>query len=169
MIAWTLVERSISDLKPNPNNPRCLSKAQAEQLKISLKKFGLIDRPIINLDNSIIGGHQRILLCEEATIECWMPHRQLTKEEADEISIRLNRNTGSWDYDILANQWDVDQLIEWGFQERDLFEEREKKSVKSRYQVTLDAVSREELQIIEDKIQQYLPEHEYKLKIKEAK
>ncbi len=169
MIAWTLVERNVSDLIPSQKNPRALSKEQGKQLKESIAKFGLIDRPIINQDNTIIGGHQRVLLCTDKVIQCWMPHRQLTDQEADELTIRMNRNTGSWDYDILANQWEIDQLIEWGFNEKDLFEDPEPKAGKSKYQIVINADSRESLDALEDQVQRHMPECDYKTKIKEAK
>lgn len=169
MIAWTLVERQVSQLKPSAKNPRSLSKEQAKQLKESVERFGLIDRPIINYDDTIIGGHQRILLCDAETIQCWCPHRLLSEDEADELSIRLNRNTGSWDYDILANQWDVDQLVSWGFNADEFFGEPKPKAGKSKYQITIDAASREELDSLESYVQQQLPAFEYKLKIKEPK
>lgn len=44
-----------------------------------------------------------------------MPDRMLTKEEVNELSIRLNRNHGEWDWDKLANEWELDELVAWGF------------------------------------------------------
>lgn len=169
MIVWTLVERNIEDLKPSAKNPRTLSKEQAKQLERSIAKFGLIDRPIINFDDTIIGGHQRILLCKEKVIECWAPDHLLSEKDADELSVRLNRNTGSWDYDVLANQWEMDDLLEWGFSAKDLLEEPEPKTPKSKYQIVINADSRESLDALEDQVQRYMPECEYKTKIKEAK
>lgn len=118
MINWHLETRKLSDLKDHPKNPRKLDKDQAEHLQKSLEKFGLIDKPIINLDNQIIGGHQRKNVLKKMKlkqIECFVPDHMLTPEEVDELNIRLNRNTGDWDWDILANQWDTEQLIDWGF------------------------------------------------------
>lgn len=118
MIKWHLETRKISELKDHPKNPRKLDKHQAEHLQKSLEKFGLIDKPIINLDNQIIGGHQRKNILKKMKVkdvECFVPDRLLTESEIDELNIRLNRNTGEWDWDILANQWDVEQLIDWGF------------------------------------------------------
>ena len=100
-----------------------LTKDQAKQLQVSLEKFGLADKPIINDDGTIIGGHQRIKLLTElgyTEVECWEPDRPLTEKEVYEFNIRLNKNTGEWDWDILANQWDLSELIEWGF-DRDEF------------------------------------------------
>lgn len=117
---WHLEKRDISDLKKYLKNPRTLTKREASKLKESLSKFGVIDKPIINADNTIIGGHQRISVLDEMgyrEIECWVPTELLTEEEVEELNIRLNRNHGEWDWDILANDFNEEDLIEWGFTE----------------------------------------------------
>ncbi len=122
MIQWRLEKRKIKDLKPHPKNPRQLSKEQERHLSASLERFGLADKPIINTDNTIIGGHQRLRVFKKnnAEVECWVPERPLSESEVDEFNIRLNKNTGDWDWDILANQWEITDLLEWGFTEQDL-------------------------------------------------
>ncbi len=119
MIKWHLESRKISSLKPHPKNPRYLKENDAYHLKVSLEKFGLIDKPIINPDGLIIGGHQRINVLKgskkNALIDCWVPDRPLEEKEVEELNIRLNRNTGDWDWEVLANQWEVSDLCEWGF------------------------------------------------------
>lgn len=125
MIQWHIENRKIKDLKPHPKNARRLTKDQALHLEISLEKFGLIDLPIINTENTIIGGHQRINLLKKKKIkeiDCWVPDHELTQEEVDELNIRLNKNTGEFDFDILANEWDIQNLVEWGFTEKDLLD-----------------------------------------------
>lgn len=123
MIQWTTELRKIKGLKPHPKNPRILTKDQHRHLKTSVEKFGLADKPIINTDGTIIGGHQRLKILKELghkEIEVLVPNRELTQEEVDEFCIRLNKNTGEWDFDILANEWEVNDLIDWGFTEQDL-------------------------------------------------
>lgn len=117
MINWKLEKRLIKDLKEHPKNPRQLTKDQERNLRKSLDKFGLADKPIINTDGTIIGGHQRlrILKKELKEIECWVPERPLTDKEVDEMNIRLNRNLGEWDFDVLANEWEIPDLLDWGF------------------------------------------------------
>lgn len=118
MITWHLEKRLIKDLVPHSKNPRILTKDQAMHLQISLEKYGIADKPILNTDNTIIGGHQRLRilsLLDHKEIECWVPDRQMTPNEVDELNIRLNRNTGDWDWDVLANEWEIDELITWGF------------------------------------------------------
>lgn len=134
MIKWTLETRKLKDLKNHPKNARKLSSDDAYQLNESIGKFGLIDKPIINTDNTIIGGHQRIAIVKSKLkqIECWIPDRTLTDAEVDELNIRLNRNTGDWDYDILANQWDIPDLIQWGFDAKELLSDGTDKTNKGK-------------------------------------
>ncbi len=107
-------------------NPRQLSKHDAEHLKKSLDGFGVADPLIINTDNRIIGGHmrRRVLLQNGAKptdlVDVRVPSRPLTEREAEELGIRLNRNSGDWDFDALANGFEMDDLIEWGFSEKEL-------------------------------------------------
>lgn len=106
-------------------NPRSLSEKEFKQLKTSLDKFGMIDKPIVNADsaNTIIGGHQRKHVLETMGVtecECWIPDRELSDKEVEELNIRLNKNTGSWDFDTLANEFELDDLLEWGFEKGEL-------------------------------------------------
>lgn len=124
MIKWKLEARKFSDLKKYTKNPRKLTKEQYKNLKISIDKFGLIDKPIVNLDGTIIGGHQRIEVMQKdgnPFIDCWIPSQKLTQKQIEELNVRLNKNTGEWDWDILANEYEVPELLEWGFNADDLF------------------------------------------------
>jgi DNA modification methylase len=124
-ITWTLQTVDVASLTDYFKNPRSLSKEQFAQLKTSLDKFGMIDKPIINLDaaHTVIGGHQRLHVIRSEGIkqvEAWIPSRELDGREVEELNIRLNKNTGAWDFDVLANAWDVPDLLEWGFSEKEL-------------------------------------------------
>jgi DNA modification methylase len=124
-INWTLQQFNIDDLTDYYKNPRSLSDKEFKQLKTSLDKFGMIDKPIVNADsaNTIIGGHQRKHVLEASgvkEIECWIPDRELSDKEVEELNIRLNKNTGSWDFDMLANEFELDDLLDWGFDKKDL-------------------------------------------------
>lgn len=119
---WILQTRKIKDLKPHSKNPRTLSKYDAAHLSKSLEKFGLIDKPIISGDQ-IIGGHQRISILKKLRhkeVECYVSEEPLSQEDIDELNICLNRNQGEWDFDILANQWDGQQLLDYGFTPEEL-------------------------------------------------
>ena len=111
----------IKDLKPAAYNPRQISTKQYNDLKASIKKFGLVAPIIVNKDMTVIGGHQRLKICKELKhieIDCVV--LDLSKEEERELNIRLNKNTGEFDMDILANEFDIDQLIDWGFKHIDI-------------------------------------------------
>lgn len=122
-ILWKLEKRNLNDLKDYYKNPRKLTKKQFIHLKESIEKFGLIDKPILNHDNTIIGGHQRKEILKKLhvkEIECYVPSRPLSDKEVEELNIRLNRNTGEWDMDILANQWNDQDLLNWGFDDEEI-------------------------------------------------
>lgn len=123
MVEWYLQTIPIKNLKINPKNPRRISKEQASHLENLINTFGLIDRPIVNTDMVIIGGHQRIKILKKQKVkevECWLPSRQLDDQEVDRLCLGLNLNQGEWDWDILADQWDHIDLLNWGFTEEQL-------------------------------------------------
>ena len=124
-INWTLHSFQLDELTDYYKNPRSLSEKEFKQLKTSLDKFGMIDKPIVNADSAhtIIGGHQRLRVLRsenQKSVECWYPSRELDEKEVEELNIRLNKNTGSWDLDVLANEFELPDLVEWGFTEYEL-------------------------------------------------
>ena len=117
-INWHVESRKLKDLKPQAKNPRRLSKEAAKHLRASINNYGLCEPIIINTDNMIIGGHQRVKTLKtmkETSADVYVPDRELSQHEVDELTIRLNKNTGEWDFDMLANGYDVGDLLEWGF------------------------------------------------------
>lgn len=124
-ITWTTQKRKVRDLAPFEFNPRQLTAEQHRQLTESLKRFGLADIPIVNPDNRLIGGHQRVRVMIELgmaddVIDVRVPSRPLTEAEFKELVVRLNKNTGEWNYDVLANNFELDDLKAWGFNEAEL-------------------------------------------------
>ena len=110
----------IKDLKPATYNPRQISKKQYNDLKESVKKFGLVDPLIVNKDMTVIGGHQRLKVCKDLKyieIDCVV--LDLTKEQERELNIRLNKSGGEWDFDLLSN-FEIEELKDWGFKEIEL-------------------------------------------------
>lgn len=112
--------RKICDLIRAEYNPRELTKEQHNQLSDSLKRFGLVDPIIVNTHkdrkNILVGGHQRMKVWEELgneTIPTVEVNLNLEKEK--ELNIRLNKNTGKFDTELLLEHFDTDDLIEWGF------------------------------------------------------
>lgn len=135
-IQWKIEIRPLHKLRPHPNNPRKLSKHDAEHLQKSIEKFGLIDKPIINTDNTIIGGHQRVEILRKMGIkevECHVPDHTLSQAEINELNIRMNRNHGDFDFDMLANACEFPDIISWGFEPDELigFEDVEEVSTVS--------------------------------------
>jgi len=117
-IEWHVEKRAIADLKDYPKNPRRMSKEKAEKLQSNITKFGLIDVPFINTDNTLIGGHQRCKILKKMghkEIDVKVPSRTLSSEEIEELNITHNLVTGEFDYDVLANNYEVPNLIEYGF------------------------------------------------------
>lgn len=126
-IEFRTEKRKIKDLIDCTYNPRTLSQKQRNQLLQSFKKFGYVEICAVNADNVIIAGHQRIhvmkhLGWEDREIEVRVPNRLLSKEEFDEYLIRSNLNKGSWDWDLLANDFDFDFLTDVGFEKDTLIE-----------------------------------------------
>ena len=122
-ITWTITSRPINDLIPADYNPRQMTEKQQKQLEESLTKFGIAEPIIINKNNVIIGGHQRVVLLKKQghkEIKVSIPDRELTQEEEKELNIRLNKNLGEWDFDLLANNFDIGDLEAFGFEAKDL-------------------------------------------------
>lgn len=121
-ITWINERRRITELNPAPYNPRELTKKQAEDLAVSLERFSLADPVVINKNNTVIGGHQRIRLLQTKGVEVVdvrVPDRELSVDEERELNLRLNKNLGQWDFDALAN-FDVDVLKDVGFESQEL-------------------------------------------------
>jgi len=115
----------IERLNPAEYNPRQLTEKQHADLTASIETFGLVDPIIINghkaRKNTVIGGHQRLRIAKELGIKT-VPtvSVSLSQEKERELNIRLNRNTGEWDWDELANQFDIPELVDWGFTEKEV-------------------------------------------------
>jgi hypothetical protein len=109
-------KKKIADLIPAPYNPRQSTAKQEKHLKESLEKFGLVEPIIFNKQTGyIVGGHFRVRELKKlgiTEIECVIV--DLNEADEKELNIRLNANTGSWDWDTLANDWEVVDLEAWG-------------------------------------------------------
>lgn len=174
---WKLQTRQLKELKSNEKNPRRLTKEQFSHLEKSLSKFGVCEPIVINTDNTIIGGHQRVRVLKKMgkkEIEVYVPDEPIDQKDSDELNIRLNKNTGDWDYDILANNWDVGQLVDWGFNEKELAvdiqacEENSQKNSDGKTKMVITFSSPEDLQDAENKISTILDQYKgavYKVKL----
>ncbi len=124
-LSWSTETRTVSELVPNLKNPRVMSPKQTEDLKRSLKKFDLVELPVIDKDNRVIAGHQRLLALkllgrEEERIPVRVPNRKLTTKEYDQYLLSSNRIHGDWDWEKLAEGFDMETLLMSGFDDADL-------------------------------------------------
>lgn len=123
-IEWSTERRLVGELLPYDKNPRRITDKQRKDLVRSLKKFSLAEIPVINTDNVVIAGHQRLgVLLElhgaEYEIEVRVPNRQLSEKEFQEYNIRSNKNTGEWDFELLVDNFSPEDLTDWGFESVD--------------------------------------------------
>lgn len=124
-LEWHTERRTVNSLLPFIKNPRTITDKQMHDLQRSLKKFNLAELPAINSDGVIVAGHQRIKALQllgrgEKEIEVRMPNRALTKAEFDDYLLTSNRSGGTFDWEILAENFDVDTLLTTGFDADDL-------------------------------------------------
>jgi hypothetical protein len=106
-------------LKLNPDNPRTIKDTNFNKLVNSIKEFPemLEIRPIVvNKELVVLGGNMRLRACKEAGLKevPYIIADDLTEEKQREFVIKDNVSGGEWDWEILANEWDADTLIEWG-------------------------------------------------------
>jgi hypothetical protein len=109
----------ISEVKINPNNPRLIKDDKFKKLVKSIQDFPemLNIRPIVvNSDMIILGGNMRLKACKEAGLKevPIIKADELTEEKQREFLIKDNISGGEWDWDVLANEWDVEELNAWG-------------------------------------------------------
>jgi hypothetical protein len=109
----------INTVKANPNNPRIIKDDKFVKLVKSINEFPqmLKLRPIVvNDDMVVLGGNMRLKACKEAGLKeiPIIKASELTEQQQKEFIVKDNVGYGEWDWDDLANNWDVDELTEWG-------------------------------------------------------
>jgi ParB-like chromosome segregation protein Spo0J len=125
----------VTSLKDAEYNPRGCTKDEYQQIMFSIYKFGIVEPIVVNSNkerfNVIIGGHRRLDVCKDLGYDkVPVVYVDKTIEEEKELNIRLNKNTGHFDMDLLANHFDPLQCIEWGFTPEEIFgQEPEEQSV----------------------------------------
>ncbi|MEO5928224.1 MAG: site-specific DNA-methyltransferase [Patescibacteria group bacterium] len=116
----------ISDLRPAEYNPRSISERELSKLTESIRVFGFVDPVIVNADNTVIGGHQRIKAGERlgmAEVPCIRVDVPKDRERA--LNLALNRISGEWDMDLLAkllSELDTESRRLSGFDESEITE-----------------------------------------------
>lgn len=114
-----ILKVKISEIKPNPKNPRLIKDEKFKKLVKSIKDFPqmLELRPIVVDENNIIlGGNMRFKALKEAgyTEVSIVRANDLTEDQKDEFIVKDNVGFGEWDWDVLANEWDAELLNDWG-------------------------------------------------------
>lgn len=116
----------ISEIKPNPNNPRLIKDDKFKKLVKSLESFPemMEKRPIVcvtDVDGKLypLGGNMRLKALKELKYndipDSWVTMAdEWTEEQRREFLIKDNVGFGEWDFEVLANEWDSEQLEEWG-------------------------------------------------------
>ena len=109
----------IPDLKAAPYNPRKISDTELAKLRKSIKEFGMVDPLIVNADFMVIGGHQRLKAAEaEGMTEVPCVVIDIPKEKEKVLNLALNKISGEWDEEMLANllqQMDAQSRQDAGF------------------------------------------------------
>lgn len=114
----------ITSIKGNTKNPRLIKDDKFKKLCASIEQFPKMMelRPIIIDENNVIlGGNMRFnalkhLGYKELPAEWVKQASELTEEQKQEFIVKDNVGFGEWDWDLLANEWDVDKLQEWGLE-----------------------------------------------------
>ena len=142
-----IIHRNVDELISAEYNPRQMTSEQHKYLTDSIKRFGMVDPIIVNTypdrKNIIVGGHQRVIIARELNIKS-VPtvEIELTPERERELNIRLNRNTGEWDFDLLANYFEVGELTEWGFNEKELLGDFKEEKIEPEYEISPELFER---------------------------
>ena len=112
----------LSDIKSNPNNPRIIKDDKFAKLVKSISEFPKMMelRPmVINTDNVVLGGNMRLKALKELKYkdipDTWVKRAEdLTDEEQRRFIISDNVGFGEHDWEMLANEWNVEELADWG-------------------------------------------------------
>jgi DNA modification methylase len=130
----------IGDVKINPNNPRLIKDDKFAKLVQSIKDLPqMLDiRPIVvNSDMVVLGGNMRLKACKEAGLK-QVPiiiADNLTEDQQREFLIKDNVSGGEWDWQMIANDWDAQQLEEWGLDIPDFEPEQILEAVEDEFEV----------------------------------
>ena len=114
----------VSQIKSNPNNPRVIKDDRFRKLVKSIEEFPKMMelRPmVVNADNIVLGGNMRLKALKELGYKDipdeWVKRAEdLTDEEARRFIIADNVGFGEHDWEVLANEWDTQELEDWGLE-----------------------------------------------------
>ena len=123
-ITWRIEKRKLADLKAHPKNPRVFTDEGMKDLENSINSIGFMQPININQDGTILSGHARALKLKEMgeiEVDVYIPDRILTPKQEEEVLVRANANTaGKWDWDLLANNFELEEINDWGLEVPDI-------------------------------------------------
>ena len=125
-LSWANEKRKLSDLVPWPRNPRQIDQEDAGRLSESLDEFGQVEVIAIGPGNEVYNGHQRLSVWAEEhgpdlQVDVRVSSRPLTEKEREKLTIFLHQGAvGEWDFDTLMSEFELPDLLNWGFDESDL-------------------------------------------------
>lgn len=124
-LVWRTEKRKVNSLIPYKKNPRSITKTQEDQLDSSVDTYGYVELVAINTDGVIIAGHRRIEALKrlgrgEEEIEVRVPNHKLSEKEFRAYLLISNRSGGTFDFEKLASDFDIDELLTAGFDSIDL-------------------------------------------------
>jgi DNA modification methylase len=109
---------AIGELKPNPNNPRIIKDDKFKKLVQSIKdlpEMAEVRPVVVNTDMVVLGGNMRLKAMREAGWkEVPIEVVDWDEDKQRQFIIKDNVSGGEWDWEMLANQWDTEELQEWG-------------------------------------------------------
>jgi ParB-like chromosome segregation protein Spo0J len=118
-----ILYRNISEIKPNPNNPRVIKDDKFNKLVKSITEFPemLEKRPLVCFTDTdgklvVLGGNMRLKAAKEVGLKELpvMLADDWTEEQKQQFLIKDNVGFGEWNWEVLANEWDSEQLEGWG-------------------------------------------------------
>lgn len=162
---------SIDDVINNPDNPRVIRDDKFKKLVRSIREFPkmLLLRPIVvNSEMVVLGGNMRLKACREAGLKeiPIIVASDLSEEQQKEFIIKDNLGFGEWDWDVLANEWNDFDLINWGldlpkFDETTVDDQQEQDFVKISIEATNDTFIE-----LSEKLQNLCDEYNVIMKVK---
>lgn len=122
-LIWTARVREVVELKDLEKNPRKINKDSFERLCKRIEDRGFHDVIKLDTNDVILSGNQRRKALNKlgvTSVNTLYPNRELTEEERKKIIVESNRNDGFFDDEMLAGMFDIDELKDLGFDEKEL-------------------------------------------------
>lgn len=145
----------VSKIKLNPNNPRVIKDAWFEKLVSSIKEapWMLELRPLVlDKNNVILGGNMRFRAAQKAGLKeiPVLRAEALSDEQREEFIIKDNLSYGTWDFEVLASDWDVEKLTDWGICFDSPAEEQKSVEYSPKFEVVIECSDEAEQKTVYD-------------------